>query len=87
MHFEITHPFHPKRGTRYVLATRRQNWGEDRVMYFDAQRRLRSILAAWTSVAGQDPFTQASAGRSWFRPDDLVRLSALILEVQRRPPR
>lgn len=87
MHFEITHPFHPRRGSRYLLATRRQNWGEDRVMYFDAQRRLRSILAAWTSVAELDPFTQASAGRSWFRPDDLVRLSALILEVQRRPPR
>jgi lipopolysaccharide biosynthesis protein len=87
VHFEITHPFHPKRGTRYVLATRRQNWGEDRVMYFDAQRRLRSILAAWTSVAEHDAFTQASAGRSWFRPDDLVRLSALILEIQRRPPR
>lgn len=70
-----------------MLVTRRQNWGEDRVMYFDPQRRLRSILTAWTSVAEEDPFTRASAGRSWFRPDDLVRLSALIREVQRRAGR
>ena len=64
--------------------TRRQNWGEDRVMFFDAQERLRSVLTAWTSLAEADLFAQASAGRSWFRPDDLVRLGALISELQRR---
>ena len=25
--FELTHPFHPKRGMRFVLTTRRLNWG------------------------------------------------------------
>ena len=80
-HFEITHPFHPKRGTRFVIATRRQNWGEHRVTFFDAQGRLRSILESWTSLGGQDPFSGASAGRSWFRPDDLVRLCELIGEI------
>jgi len=79
--FEITHAFHPRRGTRFAVATRRQNWGEDRLMYFDAQGRLRSILTSWTSLADADAFTQASHGRSWFRPDDLLRLGALVDEL------
>ena len=53
-------------------------------MYFDAQGALRSMLTCWTSVAHQDPFSQASAGQSWFRSDDLVRLSFLIAEIQDR---
>lgn len=47
-------------------------------MFFDAHGRLRSLLAAWTSLAPQDAFAQASGGRSWFRIDDLLQLSALI---------
>lgn len=60
--FEITHPFHPKRGMRFVLMTRRQNWGEDRVMYYDANERLCSVLASWTDVPKMDLFAQASVG-------------------------
>ncbi|PJR12248.1 hypothetical protein CEJ86_25675, partial [Sinorhizobium meliloti] len=26
MKFEVTHPFHPWRGQRFVLSTRKQNW-------------------------------------------------------------
>jgi hypothetical protein len=70
-----------------VLKNQRQNWGEERVMYVDAQGRLRGMLLSWTSLGGGDLFTQASAGRSWWRPDDLVRLAALISDLQprRRP--
>ncbi|WP_408395476.1 DUF5372 family protein [Paraburkholderia dipogonis] len=76
--FEITHPFHPARGNRFVLVSRKQNWGEDRVMYFDAHKRLRSVLASWTDVPEPDLFAQASGGHSWFRTDDLLRLRALV---------
>jgi hypothetical protein len=82
--FTITHAFHPRRGTRFAVATRKQNWGEDRLMYFDAQGRLRSILTSWTSVAEEDLFSEASAGRSWFRPDDLHHLAGIIEELRRR---
>lgn len=61
---------------------RKQNWGEDRVMFFDAKGRLRSVLASWTSLADRDAFAQASAGRSWFRIDDLLRLCALLDELR-----
>jgi hypothetical protein len=59
------------------------NWGEDRVVYFDAKGRLRSMLASWTNLGQQDAFTLASGSRSWFRPDDLLRLSALLSELTR----
>ena len=76
--FEITHPFHPRRGTRFSVATRRQTWGEDRLNYFDARGQLHSVLTSWTSLSDADPFIQASAGRSWFRLDDLLQLCVLI---------
>jgi hypothetical protein len=79
--FEVTHPFHPWRGRRFVLATRKQNWGEDRVTFFDDQGRLRSLLASWTNVDEPDAFTQCSAGRSWLRVDDLLHLRALVEEI------
>ena len=50
-------------------------------MYYDARGRLRSVLASWTDVPKPDLFAQASAGRSWFRADDLLRLCALIDEL------
>jgi hypothetical protein len=68
-------------GERFVLTTRRQNWGEDRVMYYDASGRLCSMLASWTDVLEPDQFTQVSAGQSWFRTDDLLRLCTLIDEL------
>ena len=47
-------------------------------MYYDAQGQLRSMLTSWTSLHELDSFMVASGGRSWFRVDDLQRLSALI---------
>lgn len=47
-------------------------------MYFDDQGRLRSMLASWTDVPAVDEFAQASAGRSWFRVDDLLRLCTVL---------
>jgi hypothetical protein len=46
-------------------------------MYYDAQGQLRSILTSWTSLHELDSFMAASSGRSWFRVDDLLQLSAL----------
>ena len=63
------------------MTTRHQAGGEDRVMYFDARGSLRSLLASWTDVPVPDAFALASAGRSWFRLDDLLWLRALLDEV------
>jgi hypothetical protein len=85
MSFTITHAFHPQRGARFALVTRHQCWGEDRLMYFDGQGRLRSIIPSWTSVGDEeDLFLQASAGRSWFRPYELLHLAAVLEELRTR---
>ena len=47
-------------------------------MYYDDQGHLRSMLTSWTSLHELDSFMAASSGRSWFRVDDLLRLSALV---------
>ncbi|WP_277813129.1 DUF5372 family protein [Aromatoleum aromaticum] len=78
----MTHPFHPLRGVEFMLVTRKWNWGEDRVMYFDSRARLRSMLISWTNLAGDDLFSQISAGRSWFRTDDLLKLAALLEDLR-----
>ncbi|MCB1947162.1 MAG: hypothetical protein KDF55_16695 [Thauera sp.] len=71
-----------------MLVTRKWNWGEDRVMYFDGRGRLRSMLTSWTNLANDDLFRQVSAGRSWFRTDDLLALAALLADLRRaRRPR
>src|SRR5882672_2316189 len=82
--FEITHCFHPGRGQRLTLAMRKNNWDEDRVLYYNAQGRLCSMLVSWTSLALQDAFSLASAGRSWFRVDDLLNLVALLQDARSR---
>lgn len=80
--FEVTHPFHPLRGQRFSLATRKCNWGEDRVMYFNRAGQLRSMPTSWTSEATEECFLTVSAGRSWYRVDDLDELTALLETVQ-----
>ena len=61
---------------------RKNNWGEDRVLYYNVQGRLCSVLASWTSLALPDAFSLASAGRSWFRVDDLLNLDALLQDAR-----
>ena len=65
-----------------MLTTRKPNWGEDRVTFFDEDGHLRSLLASWTNVDEPDAFARAAAGRSWLRVDDLARLRALVDEVR-----
>lgn len=72
------------RGHRFILATRKLNWGEDRVMFHDADGRLRSLLASWTDIDEPDVFSQVAAGRSFLRPDDLVDLASLIDRIVSR---
>jgi hypothetical protein len=76
--FEVTHPFHPLKGRNFTLVTYRHNWGEDRVYFYDADAKLSSLPANWTSFAPPDPFVEVAAGRCLFRFQDLVELVALV---------
>ena len=57
-----------------MLVTRRLNWGEDRVFYHDAEGNLLSLATNLTDVVPPDSFSQAAAGQSAFRFDDLLEL-------------
>ena len=78
----ITHPFHPRFGQEIDFVTHRAQWGEERVFYRDLQGHRASLPARWTSLAPEDPFITAGAGRSRFRVQDLIDLSALLRELR-----
>jgi hypothetical protein len=60
------------------MVARQRNWGEDRVFYYDADRRLKSFLVNVTDLFPMDAFTRTSAGVSAFRVDDLLELRKLL---------
>jgi hypothetical protein len=76
--FHVIHPHHPLRGQKFHLVTYRHNWGEDRVYFHDAEGRLSSIPACWTTVVPEDPFVAMAGGRCFFRYQDLVKLVELV---------
>jgi hypothetical protein len=63
----------------YDLVGFAHTWGEYRVFFRKpADQRVYSLPASWTDVEGPDPFVAQSAGRSLFRPSDLLALADLI---------
>jgi hypothetical protein len=74
----VTHPFHPLFGREFDLIEYRNNWGEDRVYFHDAEGLLQSILASCTDAGGVDPFVEIAAGKSFFRYEELLRLADLL---------
>ncbi len=74
----MVHPFHPLRGRELTLVTCRQNWGEQRVYFYDEAGRLVSVPLAWTTLAAMDPFVELAAGRSAFRVGDLLESADLL---------
>jgi hypothetical protein len=81
--FRIIHPFHPAFGREFELVTWRQSWAEDRAYYHDANGRLCSVPAGFTSMGRVDPFVEIAAGRSIFRVEDLIRLATLVENLSR----
>ncbi len=50
-------------------------------MYYDDGQRLQSLPLAWTSLAPTDPFEVVAAGRALFRTDTLLRLVAVLRDL------
>jgi hypothetical protein len=75
----ITHPFHPRSGVQFELAQYRASWGRECVECIDGDGRVITIPLTWTDAAAHaDPFVELAAGRSYFRVEDLVRLTEMI---------
>ena len=46
--------------------------------FFNTKGEVQSIPAGCTNAAGIDPFVEISAGRSFFRTEDLMELAELL---------
>ena len=79
---QISHPFHPLHGRRFVLLLCRQAWNQDRVYFEDDVGHVQSIPAKWTDVVAADPFVVIGAGRALFRLDDLIEIVRLIRSAE-----
>ena len=66
--------------------TFRQNWGEDRVWFYDNDGSLRSVPTSWTDAAPMNVFVAVAAGRSLFRVADLLELAQRIQASSREQP-
>jgi hypothetical protein len=78
------------KGVEYELVGFTHTWGEHRVFFRKpGDQRVCSVPAGWTDVEEPDPFVVVSAGRSLFRPADLLTLADLLdgLRPPRRPGR
>ena len=64
--------------------TRRNTWGDDRVFYYAADGKLKSLMSNVTDVIARDAFDCISAGRSAFRIDDLLELRRLLGKCKQR---
>ena len=80
----VTHPFHPLAGQELKLITYRRSYGHPRVECQDAAGKVHTIPLSWTDAAGgSDPLLEISAGRSFFRVEDLLYLVALLKRSER----
>ncbi len=78
----VTHPFHPLFGQQFELVSMHRSGGGWRAYFSDANENLRSIAAAFTDLVAPDPFVVQSAGRSYFRVQELLELARLLVAVQ-----
>jgi hypothetical protein len=59
------------------------SWHEDRVHFRVGEGgRVESLPLSWTSLACPDPFRERSAGRAWFRVEDLLGLVTLTQAIR-----
>ena len=75
---EVTHPFHPWSGQRFPRQRCVTTGNVQLVRCIVGKNKLRCLPRAWTDLRVIDDFERVSAGRAFFRMDDLVALRALV---------
>ena len=58
--------------------TRKLTWGEDRVFYYEAGGRLKSLMTNVTDVIARDALIASPQADRAFRIDDLLELQRLL---------
>ncbi len=81
--FRIIHPFHPYKNIEFEIDSEKRIAYERRVFFFNTKGRKSSVPLHWTDIGPEDPFVAVSAGRSFFRVEDLLGLVRLFGEIKR----
>jgi hypothetical protein len=74
-------------GMEFDLVDYVRDWREHRAYFYDCQQNLTSVPTSWTNLFPLDPFVAASAGRSYFRTDELLQLVKEIKSLEDRKNR
>jgi Family of unknown function (DUF5372) len=70
-------------GREFDLVDFVQGFVEQRVLLMEpGDDQMLSVPASWTDAQAPDPFVVVAAGRSLFRPEDLLELVRLLHHVQ-----
>ena len=80
--FRIIHPFHPYKNIEFEIDMVRTVPGGRRVFFFNQKGRKSSVPLDWTDIGAKDPFVVISAGRAFFRVEDLLGLVRLLGEIK-----
>ena len=81
--FKITHPFHPLYPRTFKIIKCQRLQGRNYFVFVDHNGKKSTVPIAWTDASKEeDAFVIVSAGRSYFRVEDLLRLSDLVRNLQ-----
>jgi hypothetical protein len=81
--FTITHPFHPLYSRTFKIIKCQRLQGRNYFVFIDHNGKKSIVPIAWTDASKEeDAFVIVSAGRSYFRVQDLLRLSDLVRNLQ-----
>lgn len=77
--FRITHPFHPLFGQEFESTGHKRLSGRNHFVFYNITGKKTTIPVTWTDAPEEeDIYVIISAGRSYFRIEDLIGLSDLV---------
>ena len=76
--FRVTHPFHPCRGCEFVLESVACQRGGEQIGLKDPEGYPIWIPIRFTDAAPPDPYIEIGRGCSFFRVQDLRKLTELV---------
>ena len=81
--FRVTHPFHPLFCQEFESTGRKRINGRNHFVFYDNKGTRTTIPVKWTDAPeAEDVYVVISAGRSYFRVEDLILLSDLLRSVK-----
>jgi hypothetical protein len=80
----VTHPFHPLSGRQFACVGERYNRYGKRLLLRVDDVTVRSIPPHWTDLVPPDPEIAMGGSRALFRIADLLELTKLVEELNRR---